>query len=265
VLASLFLRDWTPPAEDILLLVAFNSISVVLFGGIAAVARLDYLEARKVGIGNPALIMDDGHWWRLFFTMWIAHWRLDDQFMGLYVYIGMAVLSLASVVAYFGYGFLKEREKGRSKWFPRVVVVATFSYFLLAWSKNVYVQHYGVPIIGHWLEPPHYQTTYVVLVRPAYSLEQLKADNKLWRRTKTTAVIEVQQTSESVDYGEGRHGQPVSRWFDRSEVYVRRLHVGGYDVRVVDQTEPIGVGGSTWVRDENGNEWEIYLSNRPVR
>ena len=37
-----------------------------------------------------------------------------------------------------------------------------FACFLLSWVKGAYVIHYGVPIVGHFLEKPEYDAKYRV-------------------------------------------------------------------------------------------------------
>ena len=47
----------------------------------------------------------------------------------------------------------------------RLLGYMLFLWCLFAWGKNSYIVHYGVHVIGHYLEKPSYTTKYYVEIR----------------------------------------------------------------------------------------------------
>lgn len=131
-----------------------------------------------------------------------------------------------------------------------------FGYFLLSWEKDAYVEHYGVPIVGHFFEKPEYHAKYLVEIEPENATRKFQA----------IADIHVEGRTETDDYGEENwFGQPIIHTYTYRDVWVKKLYLpNGGTLIIEEQAEPLHLGESVFVRDSHGRSWHVRLLNEPI-
>lgn len=196
--------------------------------------------------------IDQGDYWRVFFILLFGARPLaSDYLFGFYVFSAVvfflvAFLIFITCIEYF-------RKKNLS---PLIIGCLAFCYFLISWEKNMYVEHYGVPIIGHFLEKPEYHTKYRVEIAP---------DNST-RRFQGIADIHVEGRTETYDDGdEDRFGRSITQSYTFRDVWVKKLYLPNGGIAVIEQQlEPLHLGESVYVTDTHGNSWHVRLLNEPI-
>lgn len=238
------------PSLRILFVVA----PVALLAWQALLLYPDLARRNSLGTEQPFYErIDSADWWRTFWVLWIGHTPSASAYLlGFYVFTAL-VISLLGLIAYIA-SVDSFRQKAMT---PLAVGLLAFGYFLLSWEKSTYVEHYGVPIIGHVLEKPEYHAKYQVEVRPEDSSTPAHA----------VADIQVKGRTESEDHGEEDwFGQPIIRTDKYRDVWVNKLHLsGGRTATIEEQDEPLHVGESVLVRDSEGRAWHVRLINEPIR
>jgi hypothetical protein len=197
-------------------------------------------------------LLDLGDYWRVFFILLFGAKPLASQYLlGFYVFSALVLFLVGififiSCVEYF-------RKRNLS---PLIVGCLVFSYFLVCWEKNMYVEHYGVPIIGHFLEKPNYYTKYRVEISP---------DNST-RKFQGIADINVEGRTETYEDGdEDRFGQSITQSVSYRDVWIKKLYLPNGAVSVIeDQLEPLHLGESVYVTDTHRNKWIVRLMNEPI-
>ncbi len=196
--------------------------------------------------------IDTGDWWRVFWLLWIGHRPFaSDYLLGFYVFSAL-VISLLGLLVFTS--FVESfREKTAT---PLVIGCLAFGYFLLSWEKNTYVEHYGVPIIGHFFEKPEYHAKYRVEIEPENS----------HRRFQAIADIHVEGRTETEDYGEEDWlGQAITHTYAYRDVWVKKLYLpNGGAATINEQDEPLHLGESVPVTDSYGRSWHVRLLNEPI-
>ncbi len=195
---------------------------------------------------------DQGDYWRVFFILLFgarplaSHYLLGFYVFSAVVFFLVAVFIFISSVEYF-------RKKNLS---PLIIGCLAFSYFLLSWERNMYVEHYGVPIIGHFLEKPEYHTKYRVEISP---------DNST-RKFQAIADIHVEGRTETYDDGdEDRFGRSITQSYTYRDVWIKKLYLPNGGITIIeDQLEPLHLGESVYVTDTHGNSWRVRLLNEPI-
>ncbi len=220
----------------------------------------------------------EGDWWRIFLILWIGHSPLaTDYLVGFVLFSAFALFLLGLLV------FTASAERFRKKKMTSLAIgCLAFGFCLLIWEKGAYVEHYGVPIIGHFFEKPEYQAKYKVKISPAYldggpfkeiyahldGPEKVSKPHKYGPETVLEAIadIQVKVHTETVDSGEeDRFGQSITHRYTYSEVWVKKLYLpDGEEAIVVNQDEPLHLGDGQHVRDVDGRWWFVHLLNEPV-
>lgn len=195
---------------------------------------------------------ETGDWWRLFWLLWIGHSPLASSYtwgfflFSLLVALLIGLLVFTASVEYF-------RKKTAT---PLLIGCLAFGYFLLSWEKNMYVIHYGVPIVGHFFEKPEYDAKYRVEINPENT------------NTKTVGVadIHVEGRTETDDDGEENWlGQPITHTYTYRDVWVKKLYLpNGETITVQEQYDPLHLDESVFVKDFQGREWYVRLLNEPI-
>lgn len=201
---------------------------------------------------SPHERIEPGDWWRLFFILWGGHRSLASDFLwGFYIYSLIAAGLLIVLAFSASVEFYKKRAISQL-----AIGCIVFAYFLLAWEKNMYVIHYGVPIIDHFFEKPEYDAKYRVTISQSYSENKYNA----------IADIYVKGRTETEDYGEEDiFGQSIIYSYNYRDIWVKRLQFpNGGSVKIVDQPEALHMGDTTLVTDANGQTWHVKLLNQPI-
>jgi hypothetical protein len=196
--------------------------------------------------------IENGDWWRVFWILWVGHRPFaSDYLLGFHVFSALVVsllgvIAVTSSIEYF-------RKKTAT---PLIIGCLAFGYFLLAWEKNTYVEHYGVPIVGHFFEKPEYHAKYRVEI-------QLENSNS---KDQAIADIHVEGRTETDDYGEeNRFGQPITHTYTYRDVWVQKLYFpNGEAITIDEQDEPLHLGESVFVTDSHGRSWYVRLLNEPI-
>jgi hypothetical protein len=195
---------------------------------------------------------ESGDWLRMFWILCFGHRPMaTDYQLGFIVFSGI-VTALLCILA-----FTVSVEWFRKKRTTTLVIgCLAFIYFLLAWEKNCFVVHYGVPIVGHFFEKPEYDTKYRVELEPENSNSKLQA----------IADIHVEGRYETEDYGEeNQFGQSITHSYSYRDVWVKKLYLpNGGTLIVRDQQEPLHLGESAFVKDLRGRSWCVRLLNEPI-
>jgi hypothetical protein len=196
--------------------------------------------------------LEPGDFFRVFFVLWAGHAAIATRhLLGFYVFTAIAALLLFFLITVIGIELFQRR--GVNRW---VIGCAVFVYGLLSWERHMFVQHYGVPIIGHFFERPEYDARYYVKARRGESDSEYRL----------LADIHVEGRSETDEVGEDRFGQTMFETTTYRDVWVRRLHFpNGGSVTIDDQLEALHLGDSTLVTDTRGESWHIRLLSEYVR
>jgi len=212
------------------------------------------LAGQENEAGDPPFYerFDSGDWWRIFGILWIGHRPLaTDYLLGFFVFSGIVAVLLCILAFTASVEFFRKKTAT-----PLVIGCLAFVYFLLAWEKNSYVVHYGVPIVGHFFEKPEYHAKYRVEVEPENSSRKFQA----------IADIHVEGRSETDDYGEENWlGQPITHTYTYRDVWVKTLYIpNGGGLIIEEQDEPLHLGESVFLRDSHGRSWYVRLLNEPI-
>jgi len=249
VVFDLFGRSWLNKVGDPLRCV-LPWFPLILLGWTLAVA-VKHLRFREKNLPfYHRLQMED--YFRWFFILWAGHTPLaTDHLVGFYIFTALAVGTVVLLLAAAGLELCRKRELT-----PLVLGCAVFLYLLFVWEKKSYVEHYGVHIIGHYLEKTSYKTRYYVQIERDGSDCEMKA----------IAHISVGGTSDEYYDGEDYYGNDVWRSYERREVWISRIQLpDGRSISVAEQSEPLEVRGTTFVTDDRGNEWHVELLDEPVQ
>lgn len=195
--------------------------------------------------------LEAGDYFRVFFTLWAGYWALaETHLLGFWLFTCIAALLICSLITVLCVDLFLERKVT-----PLVVGCGLFIYFLLSWEHNVFVRHYGVPIIGHFFERPEYDARYYV------DAER----NGTGRAYRLAADIHVQWRSEEVEDGYDDSGSPISRTYSYRDVRVRRLHFpNGGSVAIYEQTEALTLDRPVFMTDTQGVKWYVKLLDESV-
>ena len=196
---------------------------------------------------------DAGDWSRIFVILWIGHRPLaTDYLWGFFLFSGIVAVLLCILAFTASVEFFRKKT-------PKTLVIGclAFVYFLLAWEKNTYVVHYGVPIVGHFFEKPEYHAKYRVELEPKNSNRKFQA----------IADIYVEGRTETDDYGEEDWlGQPITHTYTYRDVWVKKLYLpNGGTLIIEEQHEPLHLGeSSVFLLDSHGRSWYVRLLNEPI-
>lgn len=140
-------------------------------------------------------LLNQGEYWRVFFILLFGAKPLASEYLfGFYVFSALVFFLVAVFIFISSVEYFRKRNLS-----PLVIGCLAFSYFLLCWEKNMYVEHYGVPIIGHFLEKPDYYTKYRVEISPDNSTRNFrplrifmsKAEQKLMMTEMRTDLVDL--------------------------------------------------------------------------
>jgi len=190
-------------------------------------------------------------YFRVFFVLWAGHWPLSaTHLLGFWLFTASAALLLCGLITVSCVDLFQRRQ-----FTPLAIGCAVFAYFLLSWERHLYVQHYGVPIIGHFVERPEYDAHYYVEV------ERDGSD----RKYRVLADIHVEGRSETEEVGEDNFGRGIYATTAYRDVWLRCLHFpNGESVAIHDQMEPLHLGDSVFATDARGRTWYVKLLNEYV-
>ncbi len=135
-------------------------------------------------------------------------------------------------------------------------------FFLLSWEKSVYVEHYGVPIVGHFFEKPECNAKYRVEIQPEKAIQLNDSSKKIL----AIADIHVEGRTETEDIGaEDNYGQSITQSFTYRDVWVKKLYLlNGRVLFIEEQDEPLHLDEPVFVRDSYGQSWYVKLLNEPI-
>jgi hypothetical protein len=236
---------------------ALAAIALLTWQGIRCYGRITSCTHETL---LPYERLEGGDYWRLFLTLWAAHTPLASRHVW-----GFYLLTVLNIPLFLLLCVIIVVEVYKNRTTTGLVLGCTvFAYAVLLWQKSEYVAHYGVPIMGHFLEKPEYDAKYRVEVEPENSNRKLKA----------IADIHVERRTESYDEGESTWGVPIIRSYKYRDVWVRRIYFpsGGSvpievqfgPLRIEDQFGPPYPGKSVFVLDHRGNGWHVTLTAEPI-
>jgi hypothetical protein len=166
----------------------------------------------------------------LFLILWTGHDPLVYQYLwGFWVFTGVVVTLL--VVLLYKSAIELYINKSATNWLIGCLV---FSCLILFWEKNAYVHHFGVPIVGHFLEKPEFNTTYRISLTPETSFRSYEA------------IADVQVTRH-------KHG------YRYRDIWIRRVYFpnGGSFTPYI--SEPLDLGETVSITDQSGRMWSVKL------
>ena|GEM_PF-1193975 len=188
----------------------------------------------------------DEDFWRLFGGLWVVNREIVTVSSGAFL-----IFSLFTVPLLFLLVTIAIVDVSLQKMiFPRVLGWLVFACILFGWQKRGLVEHYGVPIIGHFLEKPSYNAQYYVEAGPANA----SAPHTL------LADIRVQNSSVSYETGEDSLGRTTSSTYRERGIWIKRLRLPNGRWVKVDQDEPLSLDDSGFVTDQEGELWRIKIT-----
>ncbi len=195
---------------------------------------------------------ESGDWWRVFWILWIGHTPLASEYLwGFFLFSGLAALLICVCVFTASVEFARKNTAT-----PLAIACLAFAYFLASWEKNSYVVHYGVPIVGHFLEKPEYHAKYRVEV----------ARERSGKRFQAVADIHVKGRTETEEVGEGNwFGRSIEHTYKYRDVWVKKIYMPDGGIHTIDvQDEPLHLGQSVLLTDAHGRSWYVRLLNEPI-
>jgi hypothetical protein len=248
ILLAIFARGWLI-AHGPFFSWAFFLATVFIVWWIAFFA-FHRIKTTSEHIAPPHRLLQSGDYFRLFFTLWAGHRALGDSVLGFWVFTACVVFLVCALITIACVEAFLEK-----KLTILTIGCGFFVYCLLTWERSVFVQHYGVPIIGHFFEKPEYDAQYYLELQPENSN----------RKVRVVADIRVEGRSEFYESGEDRYGLPIYETDHYRDVWVRRLHFhNGGSVAVKDQSEPMSLYDSALITDAQGRSWYARLINESV-
>jgi hypothetical protein len=253
VIAISLTSHWRPIAEaksffDIL----FAVVAIALLAWQALIVRARFQDPLDEASLPFYERIEPGDWWRVFWILLLGHIQLASHYVwGFWLFSGVAIVLIIALVYTACIEYYRRRTVT-----TLLVGCLLFAFFLLAWEKNTYVVHYGVPIIGHFLEKPEYDTKYGV---------EVKSENSNVGRN-AIADIHVGGRTETEDAGEDYFGQTRYLTTTYREAWVRKLYFSpGVSVDIELQDEPLYLNDSVFVEDSHGTKWYVTLLPRPTQ
>jgi len=232
--------------------ILFVLVPILLLLWQALIIRARFQEPLKESASPFYERLETGDWLRVFGILWIGHTPLASHYVwGFYLFSGIVVVLLIVLTGTASVEFYRRRTA-----IPILIGCLAFAYFLLSWERNMYVVHYGVPIIGHFFEKPEYNAKYRVEIKPENSNVKYKA----------IADIHVVGRTETDEYGEEDWlGNQISHTYTYRDVWVKRLYFqNGGSVEIQEQLEPLHLGESVFVKDAHGISWYVKLLREPI-
>lgn len=135
---------------------------------------------------------------------------------------------------------------------PLTIGCLVFIYINVSRQEKRFLQHYGVPIIGHFLEKSNYNTQHQVKAKLGDNSDSLTllADINVIFETKT------------FDAGVDRYGQEKTKSFKYRNIWVKRLQLpNGSWIEVASQDNPLSLKKGAYVYDNRGRIWYIQMTN----
>lgn len=246
VLLHMFARTWLEHrAPAMHWFFVFIPLGLLTWSGASAFREMQPAEPSAP---FPHQRFQSGDFFRVFLILWAGHDALAARHLfGFYIFSAIAVVLLFILITIIGVEVFRHRNL--TGW---IFGCSVFAYCLLSWEQQVFVQHYGVPIIGHFFERPEYDARYYV---------QAQRDNSS-QKYRLVAEIHVKHRFETDEIGEDNYGMPHYETSKYRDVWVRRLHFpNGGSVTIADQMEPLYLGESVFATDTRGETWHLKLLN----
>jgi hypothetical protein len=229
------------------------SLTVTGIGFIALLWQLMIIAWRLKSKKNKEILyrrLNDGDYWRLFFSLYLSYYSIASISKGIFL------LSLIFTVPFlFILVCISIVDTTIQKAITiRAIGCVAFAYFLFCWQKNALIEHYGVPIIGHFLEKRNYKAKYYVEAR----LEN--TSNKY----EVLADLSIKSASETFDTGENRFGIPTSERITFKEIWIDRINLPDKGWSKVKQDETLSIEEETMIRDLLGRIWYIKITKNRI-
>lgn len=194
--------------------------------------------------------LTDGDYWRLFFSLYLSYYSIASISKGIFL------LSLIFTVPFlFILVCISIVDTTLQKSITlRAIGCVAFAYFLFCWKKNVFIEHYGVPIIGHILEKNNYTAIYYVIVK----LENSKSKHKV------LAELKVKNTTDTYEDGESRWGTPTYSTEHYKEIWINKIDLPDIGWSKVKQNEILDDENSVIIEDSNQRAWSVSLTKDRV-
>jgi hypothetical protein len=231
--------------------ILFVVLPILLFIWQALIVRARFNEPTEEAVSHFYNRLETGDWVRVLVIMLIGSRPLaSDYVWGFWLYSAVVTVFIAFVIGAISIEFSLRRTIT-----TLVIGCLIFAGILLWLEKSVYVVHYGVPIIGHFLEKPEYDAKYQVEVESADSHVEYEA----------IADIHVGGRTETEEAGEDYFGQMRYSTTTYREAWVKRLYFpNGGSVEIEVQDEPLYLGESVFVEDTHGKKWYVKLLPEPI-
>ncbi|NLZ06600.1 MAG: hypothetical protein GXY19_15655 [Phycisphaerae bacterium] len=237
--AYLKIVETAPSLQAVFVLVP---ISLLVWQLLVLRERFRGITATSAITAHKRLDTHDGV--RIFFILCVGHNPLASQYIwGFFLFTATVVVLLVALA------FIVSVESYRHRTITASLALClVFAYFLLVWEKSVYVIHYGVPIIGHFLEKPEYDARYRVEITPEDSRSKHQG----------IADIHVERRSEMDSIGDENY------LYTSREVHIRRLYLANGVAVDIAASDPLDDGESGYVTDSHGRRWHVRLTTEPA-
>ena len=189
--------------------------------------------------------LTDADYWRIFGFFWVGYSRIAHSSESAFF-----LISLVAVPVFFLLVTIGIVDSALNKTLtPRAIGCAIFVWLLYGWQKSAFVEHHGVPIIGHFLEKPKFNAQYYVRVSNVNGGKEFTA----------LADLRVENYTESEDYDDRTYT------YDVRDIWVERLRfTNGAWMDVEDQFESLRMDEGTIVTDERGREWFVDMTKEKI-
>jgi len=129
-----------------------------------------------------------------------------------------------------------------------------FTLFLFNAQKYALSYHFGVPILGHFLEKPEYTALYYIKLQP---IESKKEFHYL-------AQIKVGNRPEELEYEDSNY-ETYTKTIWHRDIWIKKFqYTSSRWVEVVEQDEPLEVGSCVLIKDEYQREWYAEIADKNV-
>lgn len=239
-------------AKESIYFVFLFVLPILLFVLQVVVVKSRFLEVPNTNKLLPYEYLEAGDWWR-FFWLLLMIWPIASQYLwGFYFFSFLAFIIFLVLSITISIEIYKKR-----KITTFLIGFIVFAGFLLYMEKDVFVIHYGVPIIGHFFEKPEYNAKYRINVQSENSNTKFKAIADIYVKERTERDDEA-----GYDYFDN----PRSRYHTVREIWIKNIYLhNNVVIKIKEQDEPLSMGDSVFVQDTNGKSWYVEVLQEPIQ
>lgn len=189
-----------------------------------------------------------------YMQVFLILWQLELEVLhpvGTWIQLGIYSICLVLVLL-----VIINEYKTHKEILPQIAFYHLFLvYFLFAWGKNTYVQHYGNEIIGSYWAKPNFSAKYYVKIS-----ENMRSGSKY----SFPALLNVSSETVESDFAqENEWGQEFYEIYDEEYIMLKKVYLknGGH---LVFEDCDLEMETPIYCTDQNNKGWYITLTDKKI-